>query len=91
MQTLPWLERARDALRASGATLRTEAAGERLTPGELRVATMTAQGKSTKEVAAELFLSPKTIEFHLGRVYRKLGIRSRSALAARLRQDRVVE
>jgi len=91
LQTLPWLARARDELRASGATLRTEAAGERLTPGELRVATMTAQGKSTKEVAAALFLSPKTIEFHLGRVYRKLGIRSRSALAARLRQDRVVE
>ena len=40
-----------------------------------------AEGATNKEVAAKLFLSPKTIEFHLGRVYRKLGIRSRTELA----------
>ena len=40
-----------------------------------------AEGATNKEVAAELFLSPKTIEFHLGRAYRKLGIHSRTELA----------
>jgi len=41
-----------------------------------------ADGATNKEVAASLFLSPKTIEFHLGRVYRKLAIHSRTELAA---------
>ena len=40
-----------------------------------------AAGATNREVAARLFLSPKTIEFHLGRVYRKLGIHSRTELA----------
>jgi LuxR family transcriptional regulator, maltose regulon positive regulatory protein len=40
-----------------------------------------ASGATSRQVAAELFLSPKTIEFHLTRVYRKLGIRSRAELA----------
>jgi DNA-binding CsgD family transcriptional regulator len=42
-----------------------------------------ADGRSNKEVAAELFLSVKTVEFHLGNVYRKLGVRSRRELRAR--------
>jgi DNA-binding NarL/FixJ family response regulator len=46
------------------------------------VAIAVARGATNREVAAELFLSPKTIEFHLGRVYRKLGIHSRTELAA---------
>jgi DNA-binding CsgD family transcriptional regulator len=41
-----------------------------------------ASGATSRQVAAELFLSPKTIEFHLGRVYRKLDIHSRTELAA---------
>ena len=41
-----------------------------------------AEGATNKQVAAGLFLSPKTIDFHLGRVYRKLGIHSRTELAA---------
>ncbi|WGY01680.1 LuxR C-terminal-related transcriptional regulator [Nocardioides sp. QY071] len=44
---------------------------------------MVAQGRSNKEVAAELFLSVKTVQFHLARVYAKLGVRSRAELAAR--------
>ncbi|MGZ5316561.1 MAG: helix-turn-helix domain-containing protein, partial [Solirubrobacterales bacterium] len=50
-------------------------------PQEVRVARAVAGGATNKEVAARLYLSPKTIEFHLGRVYRKLGIHSRTELA----------
>jgi DNA-binding CsgD family transcriptional regulator len=49
---------------------------------ELQVAITIAGGASNREAAAALFLSPKTIEFHLGRIYRKLGLRTRSELAA---------
>jgi DNA-binding NarL/FixJ family response regulator len=48
---------------------------------EASVALAVARGAKNREVAAELYLSPKTIEFHLGRVYRKLGIHSRAELA----------
>ena len=41
-----------------------------------------ASGMSTKEIAASLFLSPKTVEFHLGRIFRKLGVRSRAELVS---------
>ncbi len=47
------------------------------------MAALVAAGASNKEAAGELFLSPKTIETHLSRVYRKLGISSRTQLAAR--------
>jgi DNA-binding CsgD family transcriptional regulator len=63
------------------------ARGERgfdeLTPQEDAVATLVGQGRSNKEVAAELFLSVKTVQYHLTRIYAKLGIRSRTELAAR--------
>ena len=48
-----------------------------------------AGGATNREVASELFLSPKTIEFHLGRVYRKLGIHSRAELAAAAAEGRL--
>jgi DNA-binding CsgD family transcriptional regulator len=54
-----------------------------LTAQEAVVARLVADGQSNKEVAAELFLSVKTVEFHLGNVYRKLGVRSRRELRAR--------
>ena len=47
-----------------------------------------ASGASDRQVAAELFLSPRTVAYHLSSVYRKLGISSRAALAARLAQAR---
>jgi DNA-binding CsgD family transcriptional regulator len=56
------------------------ATSEELTPQELQVAMLVAGGKTNREVGAQLFLSPKTIEWHLGHVYRKLGIRSRAEL-----------
>lgn len=53
-----------------------------LTPQEDAVSTLVATGLTNREVAAELFLSVKTVQFHLTRVYAKLGVRSRSELAA---------
>ncbi|MCW2654549.1 MAG: regulatory protein LuxR [Mycobacterium sp.] len=56
-----------------------------LTSQETRIARMVAHGKTTKETAAALFLSPKTVEYHLRQVYQKLGIRSRSELTGAIR------
>jgi DNA-binding CsgD family transcriptional regulator len=46
-----------------------------------------AEGKTTREAAAAIFVSPKTVEYHLGHVYRKLGIHSREELAAAFKPD----
>jgi DNA-binding CsgD family transcriptional regulator len=75
-----WLARADDELTRLGdrAPLPDE-----LTPAESQVAGMAAQGHSNREIADELFLSVKTIEWYLTHVYAKLGVRSRSQLAAR--------
>ena len=59
-------------------------APDSLTETETRVASLAAQGHANKEIAAELFMGISTVEMHLSRVYRKLGIRSRSGLAAQL-------
>ena len=83
LSTLPWLERVQAELRASGATLRRRPEGQELTAAERRVASLVAEGRSNKEVAQALFLSPKTVEFHLGRAFRKLGVQNRTTLAAR--------
>lgn len=61
------------------------AAAEALTAAEEAVARLVAGGATNKEVAAALSLSPRTVEAHLGHVFRKMGIRSRGQLAARLR------
>ncbi len=78
-------------VRASGDP---EAAGEQpargfnptgeLTPQERRVAMLVADGATNRETAAALFMSPKTVEVHLTRIYRKLGVRSRTELAREL-------
>ncbi|MGH2962327.1 MAG: LuxR C-terminal-related transcriptional regulator, partial [Solirubrobacterales bacterium] len=86
----PWAERARAELRAAGAIKRAPVGDpDELTAQEVRVALAVARGATNREVAAELFLSPKTIEFHLGRVYRKLGIHSRTELAALAAEGRI--
>ena len=59
-------------------------APDELTASELRVAELAAAGLTNKEVAASAFLSEKTVEANLTRIYRKLGIRSRAELGARL-------
>jgi DNA-binding CsgD family transcriptional regulator len=75
-----WAEKARGELsRISGR----RGASEELTETELRVAELAAQGRSNKEIAAELFIGLSTVEMHLSRVYAKLGVR-RAGLAARL-------
>ncbi len=79
-----WAARARKELRASGESPRRRdpALSERLTDHELQVAFIVARGATNKEAAAELFLSPKTVDFHLRNIYRKVGVRSRTELAA---------
>ncbi len=79
----PWAELARVELAASGETARRRNPStlDDLTPQELQIALLLADGKTTREAAAALFLSPKTIEYHLRNVYRKLGIHSREELA----------
>ena len=57
--------------------------GERADPAETRVAALVAEGKTNREVAAALFVTDHTVEFHLSRIYRKLGVRSRAELARR--------
>jgi DNA-binding CsgD family transcriptional regulator len=76
-----WAEKARAELkRISGR--RTSA--DELTETEQRVAELAAQGRTNKEIAAELFMGVSTVEAHLSRVYRKLGLRSRTELAGRI-------
>ncbi|MEU6792630.1 LuxR family transcriptional regulator [Nonomuraea wenchangensis] len=79
----PWAERARGELRAAGEAARPAADDPEtvLTPQELRIARLVAEGASSKEVAARLFLSPRTVEYHLYKIYPKLGVTSRTELA----------
>jgi DNA-binding CsgD family transcriptional regulator len=77
----PWTGRARSELAASGETLERSPSHARLTPQERQVATIVASGATNREAAATLFVNAKTIEFHLGNIYRKLGVRSRTELA----------
>ncbi|NGY63707.1 AAA family ATPase [Lentzea sp. NEAU-D13] len=79
-----WADLAAVELGATGETIKRRTPSETLTPQELQVSLLLVEGKTTREVAAALFLSPKTIEYHLRKVYTKLGIRSRAELAARL-------
>jgi DNA-binding CsgD family transcriptional regulator/tetratricopeptide (TPR) repeat protein len=60
------------------------AGGSELTPVEARVAALVSQGHTNREVAGALFMSVRTVESHLGRIFRKLGLRSRTALAHQL-------
>jgi DNA-binding CsgD family transcriptional regulator len=82
----PWAGEARAELRATGELPPRDTAGglRTLTPQELQVALLVAQGSTNREAAAALFLSPKTVEFHLGNTYRKLGVRSRAELVRRV-------
>ena len=84
-----WASRARSELQATGIRIpQSEAPGlATLTPQELQVALAVARGHSNREVAGLLFLSTKTVEFHLSNVYRKLGINRRTRLVTMVAQQ----
>jgi DNA-binding CsgD family transcriptional regulator len=78
----PWADRARSELRASGesARRRDPSTRDQLTPQELHIAGLAAGGLTNPEIGAQLFLSPRTIDYHLRKVFAKLGISSRAEL-----------
>jgi DNA-binding CsgD family transcriptional regulator len=80
----PWAERATQELRASGETARKRevSTATDLTAQERNVTALVRQGLSTKDVAAQLFVSPRTVDFHLRNVFGKLGVTSRGELIA---------
>jgi DNA-binding CsgD family transcriptional regulator len=82
----PWADRARAELAATGETRqrRDPSTIDELTPQELQIALLLTAGRTTRETAAALFLSPKTVEYHLRHVYQKLDIHSRDELAQAL-------
>jgi DNA-binding CsgD family transcriptional regulator len=84
------LDRAASELRAAGARPRRRALVGRdaLTPSEVRVAGLAAAGRTNREIAQTLFVTPKAVEFHLANTYQKLGIASRQDLAGVLQAAR---
>ena len=79
-------ERARVELEATGehARKRTVDTLGQLTPQEAQISRLVAQGYTNREIAAELFISPSTVEYHLVKVFRKLDVKSRMQLARRM-------
>jgi RNA polymerase sigma factor (sigma-70 family) len=79
-------DRARVELEATGehARKRTHDTLDQLTPQEAQISRLVAQGNTNRQVAAQLFISPSTVEYHLRKAFRKLGVTSRTQLARRL-------
>jgi DNA-binding CsgD family transcriptional regulator len=82
LRAQPWAERAQAELRASGVSVAGRRGGpiDQLTPQELQIARLGAQGRSNRDIGAQLFLSPRTVGFHLSNVFGKLGIAARGEL-----------
>ena len=77
----PWAERARAELRAAGeSSPRREDARDKLTPQELQIAMLAADGLTNRDIGERLFLSPRTISTHLYHIFPKLGVSSRTEL-----------
>jgi DNA-binding CsgD family transcriptional regulator len=83
-----WADLAAAELKATGETARRRepSTADELTPQERQIALLLADGQSIRGAAARLFLSPKTVEYHLRKVYTKLGIHSRAELVSRLEE-----
>jgi DNA-binding CsgD family transcriptional regulator/tetratricopeptide (TPR) repeat protein len=79
----PWQERAESELRATGETARRRDPStlDQLTPQELQISGLVATGMTNRQIAAQLYLSPRTIDYHLRKVFTKLGVASRHELA----------
>ncbi len=87
LEAAPWVARCEGELAASGAavtTARNADVSTLLTAQELQIATLVAEGRRNREVAEMLFLSSRTVESHLSRVFRKLGVDTRTQLSLRM-------
>jgi DNA-binding CsgD family transcriptional regulator len=82
LRATPWVERARAELRAAGSptAVRPSTAADELTPQQLQIARLAGEGLTNREIGARLFLSPRTIGFHLSNVFPKLQVATRAQL-----------
>jgi DNA-binding NarL/FixJ family response regulator len=86
-------DRARVELRATGERARKRTVETRidLTPRETQISQLVAQGATNREIAEQLFVSPATVEYHLRKVFTKLGVKSRTQLAHRILESTPAE